>query len=48
MPTEVSLRPGSADDLPAVAELYLEARRAAVPLMPPGVHPDDDVRCWVA
>ena len=47
MPTEVSLRPGVQDDLPAVAELYLEVRRAAVPHMPPGVHPDDDVRRWV-
>jgi GNAT superfamily N-acetyltransferase/chorismate mutase len=47
MPTEVSLRPGVQDDLPAVAELYLEVRRAAVPHMPAGVHPDDDVRRWV-
>jgi GNAT superfamily N-acetyltransferase/chorismate mutase len=47
MPTEVSLRLAGHDDLPAVAELYLAARRAAVPLMPPGVHPDDDVRRWV-
>ena len=47
MPTEVSLRPAGPDDLPAVAELYLAVRRAAVPLMPPGVHPDDDVRRWV-
>lgn len=48
MPTEVTLRPGSAADLPAVAEVHLAARRAAVPHMPPGVHPDDDVRRWVA
>ena len=48
MPTEVSLRLAGQDDLPAVAELYLAVRRAAVPLMPPGVHPDDDVRRWVA
>lgn len=47
MPTEVSLRLAGPDDLPAVAELYLAVRRAAVPLMPPGVHPDDDVRRWV-
>lgn len=47
MPTEVSLRLAGHDDLPAVAELYLAARRAAVPVMPPGVHPDDDVRRWV-
>ncbi len=47
MPTEVSLRLAGPDDLPAVAELHLAARRAAVPHMPPGVHPDDDVRRWV-
>lgn len=47
MPTEVTLRPAGQDDLPAVAELYLAVRRAAVPLMPPGAHPDDDVRRWV-
>jgi chorismate mutase/GNAT superfamily N-acetyltransferase len=47
MPTEVSLRPGGRDDLPAVAEVLLAARRAAVPHMPPGGHPDDDVRRWV-
>jgi GNAT superfamily N-acetyltransferase/chorismate mutase len=47
MPTEVTLRPAGQDDLPAVAELYLAVRRAAVPLMPPGVHPDDEVRRWV-
>jgi chorismate mutase/GNAT superfamily N-acetyltransferase len=48
MPTEVSLRRGGRYDLPAVAELYLAVRRDAVPHMPPGVHPDDDVRRWVA
>lgn len=47
MPTEVSLRLAGQDDLPAVAELYLAVRRAAAPLMPPGVHPDDGVRRWV-
>lgn len=47
MPTEVTLRPGGSSDLPAVAELHLAARRAAEPHMPPGVHPDDDVRRWV-
>lgn len=47
MPTEVRLRLAGPDDLPAVAELHLVARRAAAPHMPPGVHPDDDVRRWV-
>ncbi|KRF36218.1 hypothetical protein ASG94_01685 [Nocardioides sp. Soil805] len=43
----MSLRLAGPDDLPAVAELHLAARRAAAPHMPPGVHPDDDVRRWV-
>ncbi|WP_457205605.1 GNAT family N-acetyltransferase [Nocardioides sp. P5_C9_2] len=47
MPTEVSLRPAGPEDLPAVAEVHLAARRAAAPHMPAGVHPDDDVRRWV-
>lgn len=45
---ELTLRPATPDDLPAVAELYLAAREAAVPQMPPGIHPPDDVRRWVA
>ncbi len=42
------LRPGTTDDLPAVAEVLLRARRAAVPAMPPLVPPDDEVRRRVA
>jgi GNAT superfamily N-acetyltransferase len=45
---ELTLRPATPDDLPGVAELYLAARAAAVPQMPPGIHPPDDVRRWVA
>jgi GNAT superfamily N-acetyltransferase len=45
---ELTLRPATPDDLAAVAELYLAAREAAVPQMPPGIHPPDDVRRWVA
>jgi len=55
MPTEqaqvvgdMTLRPATPADLPAVASLYLAAREAAVPFMPPGIHPPDDVRRWVA
>lgn len=43
----VLLRPATGDDLPALAELYLRVRAAAVPAMPPGVHSDDEVRAWV-
>ena len=39
-------RAGEAD-APAVAELLLRARKAAVPAIPPMVHDDDDVRRWV-
>lgn len=52
MPTDprpdLQLRPAVAADLPAVAEVYLAAREAAIPAMPPGVHPADEVRAWVA
>lgn len=44
---ELTLRPAMSSDLPRIAELYLAARDAAVPMMPPGVHPPDDVRRWV-
>jgi GNAT superfamily N-acetyltransferase len=44
---ELTLRPATPTDLPAIASLYLAAREAAVPLMPPGIHPPDDVRRWV-
>jgi len=47
MPTELTLRPATPSDLPAIAELYLAAREAAVPMMPPGIHPPEDVRRWV-
>ena len=42
------LRPAEPDDAAAIAEVYLAARRAAVPAMPPPVHPDHEVREWVA
>ena len=45
MSTDLSLRQAAVDDLADVAEVYLAARRSAS--MPPGVHPDDEVRAWV-
>ncbi len=45
---EVSLRPAAPGDLPDVAAVHLAARAGAVPAMPPGVHPPDDVRAWVS
>jgi GNAT superfamily N-acetyltransferase len=44
---ELILRPATPNDLPAIASLYLAAREAAVPQMPPGIHPPEDVRRWV-
>ena len=48
MPTEhdLTLRPAEESDAAAVAEIHLAARRAAA--MPPPVHPEDDVREWLA
>ena len=42
-----SRRAGPAD-APAVAEVLIASRRAAAGAIPPGVHPDDEVRGWVA
>lgn len=43
----LAIRAATADDAPAIAELLLRARKAAVPAIPPLVHDDDDVRRWV-
>jgi GNAT superfamily N-acetyltransferase/chorismate mutase len=48
MSAELALRPATAADLPALAEIHLAARRSAGDAFPAGVHPDDDVRAWVA
>lgn len=48
MSTELTLRPATAADLPALAEVHLSARAAAGADFPPAVHPDDEVRAWVA
>ena len=48
MSTEPVLRPASAADLPALAEVHLAARAAAGPAFPPAGHSDDEVRAWVA
>lgn len=47
-PTDLLLRPAVPDDLPDVAELFLAARAAAVPAMPPVVRPPEEVRAFVA
>lgn len=49
MPSDADLtvRPATAEDADAVASLYLDAREAARPAIPPPVHPPDDVRRWM-
>jgi chorismate mutase/GNAT superfamily N-acetyltransferase len=49
MPSEVDLtvRPAGPEDAAALATVFVEARRAAVPAIPPPVHPPEDVRRWL-
>jgi GNAT superfamily N-acetyltransferase len=44
---EPQLTRATGADADGVADLYLLARQAAVPQIPPLVHPDDDVRQWM-
>jgi GNAT superfamily N-acetyltransferase/chorismate mutase len=47
-PTELTLRPATADDLPAIAEVHIAAREAAYPSMPRTLHPPHEARAWVS
>jgi GNAT superfamily N-acetyltransferase len=42
--TEVTVREALRDEWTALADLYSDARRAAVPQMPPAVHSDEEHR----
>ncbi len=42
----LTVRPATTEDLPLVADLFLAARAAAVPGMPPLIHEPDDVRAF--
>lgn len=44
----LEIRPAGPADAAAVAATYLAARRAAAPRMPLPVHPEAEVRAWVA
>ena len=46
--TDLLLRPAGPEDAAAVTQVYLRSRRAAVPAMPPSIHPPDDVARQVA
>lgn len=47
--SDLLMAPASVEDLPEVAEVYLQARAAAeaAGVFPPGVHPPREVRQWV-
>jgi chorismate mutase/ribosomal protein S18 acetylase RimI-like enzyme len=49
MPSEehLTVRPATPADSDAVAALLIDAREAAFPAIPRGVHPPEDVRRWV-
>ncbi len=49
-PTDLTLRPATAEDAPAVAEVHLASRAGAVSggSMPASVHPDHEAHAWVA
>jgi GNAT superfamily N-acetyltransferase len=42
----IEIRRARSEDSRAIAELWLQARRASVPAIPPPVHTDDEVRSW--
>ena len=43
---ELALRPATPDDLPAIADVFIATRAAAVPAMPPSIHPPHEVRAF--
>ena len=45
---DLTVRPAGAGDVGPLATLYLAARAAAVPAIPPPVHGADDVHRWLA
>jgi GNAT superfamily N-acetyltransferase/chorismate mutase len=45
VPTEISLRPADPADVDALVSVHLSSRGAAA--MPPGVHPEHEVRAWL-
>ena len=47
-PGELGIRPATADDAEAIADLYTEARVHAVPQMPPALHTNAEDRAYVA
>lgn len=46
--SDLLLRPAGPEDVPGLADLYVAARAAAVPAVPPLAHPPASVRAWLA
>jgi len=44
----LTIRPAAVDDLSAMADVFVAARDAAVPAMPPSIHPPHEVRAFYA
>jgi chorismate mutase/GNAT superfamily N-acetyltransferase len=44
--TDLVLRPAGPDDVPGIARVFLDARAAAVPAMPPHVHTPEEVHAY--
>jgi chorismate mutase/GNAT superfamily N-acetyltransferase len=44
--TDLTLRPAGPGDVPDIARVFLDARAAAVPAMPPPVHPPEEVLAY--
>jgi GNAT superfamily N-acetyltransferase len=42
------IRPATTGDLPAMAEVFIATRAAAVPSMPPSIHPPHEVHAFYA
>ena len=43
---DLTLRPGTTDDAAVLADLFIVAREAAYPAMPPSIHPPHQVHAW--
>lgn len=44
-PPDLTLRPATDDDVEAIVQVHLASRAAAA--MPPGIHPEHEVRAWL-
>ncbi len=44
----LTIRPVATEDLPAMADLFIAAREAAVPVMPPSIHLPHEVHAFYA